>query len=147
MLGGECVGRVVAVGEGVRDLQVGQEVVAVTPGSFATHVTVATSRVTARPTSLDPIQTAALPIAYMTAWYGLVHLAHLQPGERVLIHSATGGAGLACGPHRALSRRRGLATAGTEAKRDWLRAQGVRLVMDSRAGLLGPGLGCHGGAG
>ncbi|HNN97270.1 MAG TPA: SDR family NAD(P)-dependent oxidoreductase, partial [Pseudomonadota bacterium] len=133
MLGGECVGRIVAVGEGVRDLQVGQEVVAVTPGSFATHVTVAVSRVTARPASLDPIQAAALPIAYMTAWYGLVHLAHLQPGERVLIHSATGGTGLAAVHIARYLGAEVFATAGTEGKREWLRAQGVRLVMDSRA--------------
>jgi len=133
LLGNECAGRVVAVGEGVQDLHIGQAVVAATPGSFATHVTVASCKVVTRPERLDAAQAAALPIAYMTAWYGLVHLARLRAGERVLIHSATGGTGLAA-VH--IARHLGaeiFATAGSEQKREWLRAQGIRHVMDSRS--------------
>ncbi|POM23323.1 Phthioceranic/hydroxyphthioceranic acid synthase [Actinomadura rubteroloni] len=76
---------------------------------------------------------AGLPIAYLTAWYGLRHLGRLGEGDRVLIHSATGGVGLAAVN---VARRLGaqiLATAGTETKREYLRSLGIRHVMDSRS--------------
>ncbi|MFH9118407.1 SDR family NAD(P)-dependent oxidoreductase [Streptomyces globisporus] len=76
---------------------------------------------------------AGLPIAYLTSWYGLRHLGRLGKGERVLIHSATGGVGLAA---INIARRLGaevLATAGTEDKRQYLRDLGIVQVMDSRS--------------
>jgi acyl transferase domain-containing protein/surfactin synthase thioesterase subunit/D-arabinose 1-dehydrogenase-like Zn-dependent alcohol dehydrogenase/acyl carrier protein len=133
MLGGECAGRIVAVGPGVEGIAVGQDVLAVAPGSFSTHVTVSSRMVVPRPAHLSAAQAAALPVAYMTAWYGLVHLGRLRAGERVLIHSATGGTGFAA---VRIARHLGaeiFATAGTEQKRQWLRAQGVSQVMDSRS--------------
>nr|WRX36519.1 myxalamid-type polyketide synthase MxaB/epothilone polyketide synthase D [Cystobacterineae bacterium] len=132
-LGGECAGRIVAVGEGVEGFQVGQEVVAVAPFSFGTHVTVDARRVVSRPASLDVAQAAAQPVAYVTAWYGLVHLGRLRAGERVLIHAATGGIGQAA---VRIARHLGaevFATAGTPEKRAWLREQGIAHVMDSRS--------------
>ncbi len=132
-LGGECAGRVVNVGEGVQSLRVGQAVVAVAPFSFGTHVTVVEQMVVPRPDPLSAPQAAAIPVVFMTAWYGLVHLARLRAGERVLIHSAAGGTGLAA---VAIARHLGaevFATAGTPEKRAWLREQGIRYVMDSRS--------------
>ena len=132
-LGGECAGKIIAVGEGVEGFRVDQAVVAVAPSSFATHVTTDARRVVPCPAALSAAQAAALPIVLMTAWYGLAHLARLQAGERVLIHSATGGTGLAAVQ---IARHLGaevLATAGTPEKRTWLREQGVAHVMDSRS--------------
>jgi epothilone polyketide synthase D len=132
-LGGECAGRIVAVGEGVQRLRIGQEVVAVAPFSFGTHVTVDARMVAPRPATLTAAQAAALPVGFMTDWYGLVHLGRLRAGERVLIHSATGGTGLAAVQIAHHLGAEVFATAGTEEKRAWLRAHGIAHVMDSRS--------------
>ena len=134
-IGGECAGTVAAAGAGV-DLAVGAEVLAVLLGAdsaFGTYVTVAASAVARVPAGVDLVAAGGLPIAYLTAWYGLRDLARLQPGERVLIHSATGGTGLAA---VAVARAVGaevLATAGTPAKREHLRGMGIEHVFDSRS--------------
>jgi NADPH:quinone reductase-like Zn-dependent oxidoreductase/acyl carrier protein len=131
-LGGECAGRVTAVGEGVKGIRVGQEVMAFAPFSFGSHVLANERMVAPRPATLSPAEAAALPAVLMTAWYGLVHVARLRAGDRVLIHSATGGTGQAA---MQIARHLGaeiFATAGTEEKRAWLREQGVKHVMDSR---------------
>jgi epothilone polyketide synthase D len=132
-LGGECAGRVVAVGEGVRELRVGQEVMAFAPFSFASHVTVHEMMVAPRPSTVSVEQAATLPVVLMTAWYGLAHVARLRAGERILIHSATGGSGQAAVQ---IARHVGaeiFATAGSPEKRAWLREQGITHVMDSRS--------------
>ncbi|WP_437819486.1 SDR family NAD(P)-dependent oxidoreductase [Sorangium sp. So ce1078] len=131
-LGNECAGRVVAVGEGVRGLAIGQEVIAVAPGAFATHVTAPARAVVPKPARLTPAQAAAIPSVFMTAWYALNHLGRARHGERVLIHAASGGTGLA---GIQIARALGLevfATAGSEEKRAFLRSLGVAHVMDSR---------------
>jgi phthiocerol/phenolphthiocerol synthesis type-I polyketide synthase C len=132
-LGAECAGRVVAVGEDVTGVAVGDVVMAVAPSSLAGYTTTAAKLVAPVPAGLSAEQGAAVPIAFLTAVYGLEYLAHLGAGDTLLIHSATGGVGLAA---LQVARRNGaevLATAGTPAKRDLLRALGVRHVMDSRS--------------
>src|SRR5690606_13753266 len=69
----------------------------------------------------------------ITAEFALRHVARLVQGERVLVHAAAGGVGLAA---VALARRLGadvFATAGSEAKRQHLRGLGVEHVYDSRS--------------
>jgi NAD(P)-dependent dehydrogenase (short-subunit alcohol dehydrogenase family)/acyl carrier protein len=86
-----------------------------------------------KPPALTDEEAAAVPVAFLTAVYGLEYLARLRPGDTVLIHSATGGVGLAA---LQVARRNGaqvFATAGTPAKRELLRELGVRQVMDSRS--------------
>lgn len=132
-LGGECAGEVVAVGEGVTELAVGDRVVACTFGSFASHVTVAAGHAQRIPAGLSDADAAALPLVMATAWYGLIDLAGLEEGETVLIHSATGGLGLAA---IQIARMRGaeiIATAGSEDKRTILREMGIAHVFDSRS--------------
>ncbi|MDT3399504.1 SDR family NAD(P)-dependent oxidoreductase, partial [Streptomyces sp. B1866] len=132
-LGGECAGVVTAVGEGVADLRPGDAVMAVSPSSMARWTTTEAALVAPRPAGLDDEQAAAVPIAFLTAVYGLDHLARLRRGERVLIHAAAGGVGLAA---LQVARRAGaevFATAGSEEKRELLRRLGVRHVMDSRS--------------
>jgi phthiocerol/phenolphthiocerol synthesis type-I polyketide synthase C len=68
----------------------------------------------------------------VTAWHALVDAAQVRAGETVLVHSAAGGVGLAAvGVARRLGARV-IATAGTEAKRAFLREQGLEHVLDSR---------------
>ncbi|MFN8075598.1 MAG: SDR family NAD(P)-dependent oxidoreductase [Kineosporiaceae bacterium] len=132
LLGGEAVGRVVAVGSGVTGFSVGDRVVACAFGSIATHVTVDVEHVVPVPAHLSDADAVGLPLVLLTAWYGLHDLARLSAGETVLIHSATGGLGLAA---VAVARHLGatvIATAGSESKRAWLREQGIEHVFDSR---------------
>ncbi|MEU1284231.1 type I polyketide synthase [Kitasatospora sp. NPDC005856] len=132
-LGGECAGVVTAVGPDVVDLAVGDRVVAIAFHAFASHAVTRRELVVRLPEHLDAETAAALPTAYGTAWYGLVEAGRLATGERVLIHSASGGVGLAA---VAIATARGAevyATAGSEAKRAFLRDLGVRHVLDSRS--------------
>ncbi|MEV0188245.1 beta-ketoacyl synthase N-terminal-like domain-containing protein [Kitasatospora purpeofusca] len=133
-LGVECAGRVSAVGAGVERFRVGDRVMAVAPSALAAFTTTEEHLVAPRPSALDDEQAAAVPVAFLTAVYGLGHLARLRAGETVLIHSASGGVGLAA---LAVARRCGarvFATAGTPAKRRFLRELGgVELVTDSRS--------------
>ena len=132
-LGAECAGHVVAKGEGVEGLTLGQPVIALTPGSMASHVTVPATLVVPRPAELSSVHAAAMSITYLTAWYALDKVARLQPGERVLIHAATGGVGLAAVQWAQHRDAEIYATAGSEQKRDHLRALGVTRVSDSRS--------------
>ena len=136
-LGKECVGTVVAVGAGVEGLAAGDEVIAVNPadgrGLFRAYATVPAAYALHRPAGLDDAQAATTLIAYLTAHYTLNHVARMERGERVLIHAATGGVGLAAVQ---LARQAGaeiFATAGSDEKRAYLRALGIAHVFDSRS--------------
>ena len=133
-LGSECAGIVLRTGSAVQDLRPGQRVVAVTSGSVASHVCVDASYVALLPDSLSFAQGAALPIATMTAWYSLAVVGRVAAGERVLIHSATGGTGLAALDVARYLGAEVLATAGSERRRALLRDElGVEHVFDSRS--------------
>jgi acyl transferase domain-containing protein/NADPH:quinone reductase-like Zn-dependent oxidoreductase len=132
-LGSECSGLVSVVGEGVEGVHVGDAVVAVASACFTTHVTTSADLVAPLPAGLAFTEAAGVPIAFLTADYGLNHLARLERGERVLIHSASGGVGLAAVQ---LARAIGaviFATAGSPDKREYLRRLGIEHVMDSRS--------------
>ncbi|MFI1677829.1 SDR family NAD(P)-dependent oxidoreductase [Streptomyces sp. NPDC020607] len=93
--GTEAAGVVTEVGPGVTRLSVGDRVMGMLEGAFGPWA-VADARVLAPvPAGWDTRQAAAAPAAFLTAWYGLVELAGLKAGERVLIHAATGGVGMA----------------------------------------------------
>ena len=131
--GNECAARIVALGDGVRDLQLGQRVIVMGPGSLASHMTVASTSVMPVPDCLSDEEAATIPSAFLTAHYALVHRGKLQAGERVLIHAAAGGVGLAAVQ---LAQRVGaevFATAGSDEKRAYLKSLGVAHVMDSRS--------------
>lgn len=94
--GFEVAGEVVGLGEGATRFRVGDRVAAmVRGGGFAELVTVAETDVIPVPERIDFVQAAAVPVAYATAWAGLLRAANLQPGERVLVLAAAGGVGLA----------------------------------------------------
>lgn len=131
-LGSECAGVVSRVGPGVSGVRVGQRVVAIGAHCFASHACVDEALVAPQPERLSAAEAAALPIASMTAWYALKEVASLQAGQRVLIHSATGGTGLAAVQLALSLGAEVIATAGSEAKRQLLRDLGVRHVFDSR---------------
>ena len=96
VMGYEVAGTILDVGEGVEGLQPGQRVFAGTKfGGYSSQVAVPAGDVVPLPDRLSFEQGAAIPVNYATAWAGLVGYGSLRPGERVLIHSAGGGVGIA----------------------------------------------------
>lgn len=94
--GFEVAGRVAALGEGVEGLSFNQPVMGMMVfGAYASHVVLRRQQVFPIPVGLSVPQAAAFPAVHLTAWYGLLELAHPRPGERVLVHSAAGGVGSA----------------------------------------------------
>jgi myxalamid-type polyketide synthase MxaB len=131
-LGNECVGKIVALGEGVHDLKLGEEVMALAADSFASYVTTDARFILPMPKALSAEEAATLPITFLTAHYALHHLAQMKAGERVLIHAAAGGVGLAA---IQLAQRAGaeiFATASSAEKHEHLRSLGVKNIFSSR---------------
>ena len=96
VVGYEVAGTVLAVGPGVEDVEAGQRVMAGTRfGGYAEHIVVKAADVVPLPDGLSFEQGAAIPVNYSTAWAGLIRYGTLQPGERVLVHAAAGGVGIA----------------------------------------------------
>ena len=96
VVGYEVAGTVSEVGEGVTTLAPGQRVLAGTSfGGYASQVVVPADDAVALPDRLTFEQGAAIPVNYATAWAGLIGYGALQRGERVLVHSAGGGVGIA----------------------------------------------------
>ncbi|MEV8479889.1 SDR family NAD(P)-dependent oxidoreductase [Streptomyces sp. NPDC051173] len=94
-MGGEGAGIVTEVGPDVTHLSVGDQVMGVFEGAFG-PVAVADARMVAPvPRGWGMREAAGVPVAFLTAWYGLVELARVKPGESVLVHAATGGVGMA----------------------------------------------------
>lgn len=131
-LGGECAGRIVAIGPEVWGFEVGQEVIASASGAFATHVTTRAEFVAPVPSGLSFEQAATIPSVFMTVHWALHHLGRLRRGERILIHSATGGTGIAAVQYAKDVGAEIFATAGNEEKRNYLRSLGIAHVMNSR---------------
>ncbi|HEX6341990.1 SDR family NAD(P)-dependent oxidoreductase [Umezawaea sp.] len=132
-LGVECAGVVTRVGADVDGFAPGDRVVAFARGCFGSLVTTDARLVFATPSTLSDVEAATLPMAYLTAWYSLVEVGRLRSGERVLIHAAAGGVGLAAVHVAQALGATVLATAGSEEKRDHLRSLGVEEVYDSRS--------------
>ncbi|MCI3927839.1 type I polyketide synthase [Streptomyces sp. AN091965] len=131
-LGLDCAGEVTSVGTSVSGLRAGDRVAAFGPGALGTFITLPADTAFRIPPGMSYPEAATLPAVYLTAWYALRHLARVQPGEHVLIHSATGGLGQAA---ITLAKAAGAvvhATAGTRAKQDMLRDLGAASVWDSR---------------
>jgi acyl transferase domain-containing protein len=132
-LGGECAGVVTAVGDGVQHVQPGDHAVGLAPASFASYALTLDEFVTVKPPELSFQQAATIPIAFLSAYYALCSLGQMKAGERVLIHAASGGVGLAA---IQLAKQAGaeiFATAGSPTKRECLKSLGIQHVMDSRS--------------
>ncbi|KMO22683.1 type I polyketide synthase [Methylobacterium platani] len=132
-LGLECAGRVAAVGAGVTAFKPGDRVVAFAQSGFATHIVVPEMVVAAAPEGLSSEAAATTPVAFLTAFYGLVTLARLKAGEWVLVHGGAGGVGLAALQIARMRGARVIATAGSNEKRALVKALGAEHVLDSRS--------------
>ena len=131
-LGMEVAGIVRRTGPGV-EFAAGDEVIGVAPAALAQRARTRAFALVHKPSDWSFAAAATVPTAFFTAWYALAELARLQPGERVLIHGAAGGVGIAA---IQVARHLGaevLATAGTVEKRELVRLLGAAHVFDSRS--------------
>jgi acyl transferase domain-containing protein/acyl carrier protein len=130
-IGGDFAGVVTQLGSGVTGLEVGQRVYGFMQGAFSSRFNVPVQLLAPVPDGLSPVAAATIPAAALTARLAF-DWAQLQPGDRVLIHAASGGVGLAAiqmaQQHGAIV----FATASTY-KRAALRKMGVKYVYDSRS--------------
>lgn len=133
-LGADFAGVVTGVGPGVTDHKIGDRVAGISAnGAWATFVTCDANLAVTLPEGLPEAQAAAVPSAHATAWYGLHDLARISAGDKVLIHSATGGVGQAA---IAIAKAAGAeiyATAGSPERRKMLHDMGIEHVYDSRS--------------
>lgn len=131
--GDESSGVIARVGEGVTEFAVGDEVIAMSPGCFGPFLTVPVHAVFRKPASLTFEEASTIPMVFMTVQYALNHVARIKKGERILIHSAAGGVGLAAVQIARLAGAEIFATAGSPEKRALLKSMGIAHVMDSRS--------------
>jgi len=134
--GHEGAGVVIALGEGVSDIALGDHVIVAAPtGLCATRANVTASTVRPLPDALSFEEGAALMSAYLTAYVALVRRADLAAGETLLVHGAAGGVGLAAVKVGKLLGATVIATASSQEKRDLAKSKGADHTLDSAPGF------------
>ena len=134
LLGGEGAGVVVEVGPGVAEFAVGDSVYGFFPDGSGTLVAGDIRLLLPMPADWSYAEAAAISAVFTTAYMAFVHLADVKPGQRVLVHAAAGGVGMAAVQ---LARHLGLEVFGTASRGKWdtLRAMGLDddHISDSRS--------------
>lgn len=132
-LGLECSGIVTAAGKDVTQFKIGDPVLAFAPACFSSHVIAPANTVITKPEKLSFEAAATVPTAFFTVYYSLSYLANLKAGEKVLIHGAAGGVGLAAIQYAKYCKAKIFATAGSDEKRKFLELLGADFVLNSRS--------------
>ena len=135
-LGEEFCGRIVEAAPDVAELAVGDRVVGLGFGTFASQVVTQAELVAPAPKGISAAALATIPSAFVSAGLSF-QMARLEAGDRVLIHTASGGVGLAA---IQLARAAGLEVLATASspKHAYLRSLGIEHVFDSRTPDFGP---------
>ncbi|GLW76029.1 hypothetical protein Aglo01_05110 [Actinokineospora globicatena] len=163
VMGSEGAGVIVEVGADVVDLAAGDRVFGLFAGGFGPRTVVDRRLVAPMPEAWSFTEAAAVPMAFLTAYYALVDLAGLRSGEHILVHAAAGGVGMAA---TQIARHLGARVSGTASPAKWSatgladenlassrdlafveKFSGLDVVLNSLAGeyidasvrLLGPG--------
>lgn len=136
ILGRDFSGVVSAVGEGVTDLRVGDEVFAVCDvgqeGAYAEKIAIKAAIVARKPAGLGHVEAAALALTGLTALWSLEDTARLRAGETILIHGGAGGvAGFAIQLAKHLGAR--VVTTASQGNHAYVRALGADRVIDYQA--------------
>ncbi|NET73078.1 MAG: NADP-dependent oxidoreductase [Sphaerospermopsis sp. SIO1G2] len=133
ILGLDLSGVVTAVGTGVSEFQVGQEVYGVAEtkrcGAYGEFAIAKKHKIASKPQTLDYIQAASVPVVAMTAWQALFDVAQLSPAQTVLIHAASGSVGMFAVQ---LAKWKGANVIGTASAHnlDYVSALGADKVID-----------------
>ena len=134
IFGDEVAGEVIAVGEGVTHLAVGDQAFGLAVFGLATHSLARAADMRKMPKNLSYEEAATLPVVFMTAWYALHNVARMKAGENILVHAGAGGVGMAAIQIAHHLGAEVIASAGSPTKRALLKTLGVKHVIDSRRG-------------
>ncbi len=128
--GMEGAGDVIAIGDGVTRVRIGDRaVLGARFGCYAEEIVVPEQAVRPLPARLDYAHGAACPAAYLTAYVALARRGELQRGETLLVHGAAGGVGLAAVDVGKLLGAHVIGTASSEEKRAFLKSYGADHVL------------------
>ncbi|WP_326830207.1 SDR family NAD(P)-dependent oxidoreductase [Streptosporangium sp. NBC_01810] len=124
LMGSEVAGVVLEVGPEVADLRPGDRVMGLADGAFGPVVVTEAMILVKIPDHCSFEQAATIPVAFLTTYYGLMDLAGLREGERLLVHAGTGGTGMAA---IQLAQRLGVEVFATASPAKWdvLRSLGI----------------------
>ena len=132
-LGSDLAGELVALGSGVSDFAVSEEVFGVTNsqflGAYAEYAIASAGMLSKKPISLSHIGAASVPVVAVTAWQALFDHARLQAGQTVVIHGAAGSVGSFAVQLARRAQLHSIVTAGT-ADLEYLRSLGADKVID-----------------
>ncbi len=129
--GFEVSGIVIATGKNVNNVSVGQKVLGITLfGGYTSHLIIPADQVFPLPNSFTYSEGASFPTIFLTAYYGLLELAHSHEGDRILVHSAAGGVGSALIQLANLSGCRVAGVVGNETKVNAVKQLGAEIVID-----------------
>ena len=128
--GMEMAGTIVACGDGVDDHAIGDRVLAMTFGAYASHLVLPAAALSRVPDTLSLDRAAALVQSYCTMWFSLTRRTTIEPGETVLVLGAGGGIGLAAVDVATALGARVIAAASSAEKLDLARAAGATEVID-----------------
>ncbi len=131
-IGMELTGVITRIGSHVTNFSMGDEVVAAAVGSFCSYVTVSTKYVLHKPYNIKS-EGFFILANFLVAYHSLLNVAGIKPADKILIHSASGGLGLAAIQIAKWKGAEIFATAGSREKRNYLRSLGIEHVMDSRS--------------
>jgi synaptic vesicle membrane protein VAT-1 len=137
--GFEFSGEVAELGDGVADLEPGERVFGLTRfGGYASQVCVPRGQLFRVPAALSHAQAASFPTVHLTAYYALRHILRTRPGraERVLVHSAAGGVGLAALQMARADGLSAIGVVGASHKREIALAYGAADVIDKSSQAL-----------
>ena len=129
--GTEGAGDVIAVGDGMTNVKVGDRVIVGALGCFAEEAQVSATALRPIPPNVDYATAAGFTAAYLTAYVGLERRAQIAQGESLLVHGAAGGVGLAAVDLGKALGARVIATASTDDKREFLKTYGADHVLPS----------------
>jgi acyl transferase domain-containing protein/acyl carrier protein len=134
IFGDEVGGEIVAVGEGVTHLSVGDNAFGLAYFGLATHSLARAADVRRMPKGITFEEAATIPVVFMTAWYALKTVARIKAGDLILVHAGAGGVGMAAIQIAHHLGAQVIASAGSPTKRALLKTLGVKHVIDSRKG-------------
>ncbi len=134
-MGLECSGVVTAIGKDVHHLKVGDEVMATAPSCLGKYAYPKAFHVVRKPGEISFHDAATLPVVYVTAYYSLVYLCRIRKGEKILIHAAAGGVGIAAIHIAKAAGAEIYATVGSQEKKAYIESIGVRPdhILNSRS--------------
>jgi NADPH:quinone reductase-like Zn-dependent oxidoreductase/acyl carrier protein len=130
--GGDVAGVVLSTGKGVRHVAPGDAVYGLAPGCYGSHVITDARMISVMPSNLTFEAASSCPVIFITVDVAFRQAMSLRAGERVLMHAAAGGVGLAAIQVAQVLGARVVATAGSPYKRGVVRCRGVEVALGSR---------------